>query len=181
MKNFKTFGIFAGVVLAIICFVSFMFITTNNKAITLEEQINGAYSEINVQEKRRVDLIYNLVDTVEDYAEHEKTTFTELADARNQINNGNIEEVQTSLEIVAEAYPELKANENYNQLMTELAVTENKIAQTRTNYNNQVKEYNKFVRKFPNSMILNISGYESLEIEYTNFDVSEDAPTNLFD
>ena len=86
----------------------------------------------------------------------------------------------TVLNAVSEQYPELKANENYQQLMTELAMTENSIAQYRNNYNEQVKAYNKFVRQFPNSIILGIMGYAPIETQYTDYDAPEDAPTDLF-
>ena len=81
---------------------------------------------------------------------------------------------------VAEAYPDLKSNENYKQLMNELATTENLIANYRSNYNNWIKNYNKYVRKFPNKQILNILSYEIIEYSYLDYDVSSDAPTNLF-
>ena len=81
----------------------------------------------------------------------------------------------------AEQYPQLKSNENYKQLMTELSATENLIAQTRTNYNTWVTQYNSYVRKFPNSGILNMLGYERQAFEKLTFEVSSDAPTNLFD
>lgn len=181
MKNFKFFAIICGIVVALILLFVVMFATTNNCAINLEEQINGASSEIEVQEKRRVDLIYNLVDTVEAYAKYEGTTLATVTEARTDVDNGNIEEAQMAITAVAEAYPELKASENYNQLMTELALTENMIAQSRNNYNVQVKEYNKFVRSFPASMFLNIMSYEKVDFNYTDYNVSEDAPQNLFD
>lgn len=181
MKNFKVIGIFVGIILAIGLLITMMFASTNNKAIRLEEQINGANSEIEVQEKRRVDLIYNLVDTVEAYAQHEKETLAAVTEMRADAKNGNIQEVQMSLNAVAEAYPELKANTNYNQLMTELSVTENLIAQSRNNYNQQVKAYNKFTRSFPANIILNTMGYEKVEFDYTEYEAPSDAPQNLFD
>ena len=181
MKNFKIIAIIVGIFVAIALFFTVIFVTTNNRAISLEEQINGASSEIEVQEKRRVDLIYNLVDTVKAYAEHESSTLAAVVEARNDAANGNVEEAQVAIEAVAEAYPELKANENYNQLMSELALTEYIIAQSRNNYNTQVKEYNKFVRSFPASMILNMMGYEKVDFSYTEYEAPEDAPQNLFD
>ena len=84
------------------------------------------------------------------------------------------------LTAVAEQYPELKANENYQQLMTELAITENSIAQFRNNYNEQARAYNNFVRKFPNNILLNIMGYSAVDSRYTDYNASEDAPQNLF-
>lgn len=180
MKDYKIVLIILGIIVALMLMFFVTFASINNRAISLEEQINGASSEIEVQEKRRVDLIYNLVDTVEAYAEYEGSTITAVTEARNDANNGNIEDAQMAITAVAEAYPELKASENYNQLMTELALTENMIAQSRNNYNTQVKEYNKFVRSFPASMILNMMGYEKVEFDYTEYEAPEDAPQNLF-
>lgn len=81
---------------------------------------------------------------------------------------------------VAEQYPELKSNENYKTLMNELSTTENMIAQYRENYNIQVKQYNKYVKKFPNSMILSMMGYDKLDNNYLEYEASESAPRDLF-
>lgn len=81
---------------------------------------------------------------------------------------------------VSEAYPELKSNENYKQLMNELSITENMIAEYRSNFNKQVKQYNRYVRKFPTSIFLNMTGYEKQSYSYLEYDVSEDAPQDLF-
>lgn len=80
----------------------------------------------------------------------------------------------------SEAYPELKSNENYKQLMNELSITENMIAEYRSNFNKQVKQYNRYVRKFPTSILLNMTGYEKQAYSYLEYDVSEDAPQDLF-
>ena len=106
---------------------------------------------------------------------------TKIVEARTKANSGNIEEAETLITAVAEQYPELKSNENYKTLMTELAVTENMIAEHRNNYNIQVKQYNKHIKTFPNSMILNMMGYEKLDNTYLQFDASENAPRNLFE
>ena len=82
---------------------------------------------------------------------------------------------------LAEQYPELKSNENYRQYLTELATTENLIAEYRNNYNIQVKEYNKYVKKFPNSSILRMMGHEILNNTYLEYNTTEDAPRNLFE
>ena len=157
-----------------------MFIGTNNTAINLEEQIKESKSSINIQEKRREDLIFNLVDAVESYNKYEQETMSKIIDARTKANNGNIEEAKVLINAVAEQYPELKSNENYKTLMTELAVTENLIAEHRNNYNIQVKQYNKHIKAFPNNVILNIMGYEKLDNTYLEYETSEDAPQNLF-
>lgn len=159
----------------------FLYITINNKAIHLEEQILESSSAIKVQEKRRVDLIYNLVDIVEAYDIHEKETLTELTEARAKAEQGNILEARLAIQAVAEAYPDLKSVENYSNLMNELSITENLIAEYRNNYNMQVRAYNKHLRIFPNRFFLELGGYEKIDAEYLKYDVSEDAPTNLFD
>lgn len=87
------------------------------------------------------------------------------------------EQVNTA---VTEAYPELKSNENYKELMNELSITENLIAEYRENYNKQIKEYNRYVRKFPTRFFLNILGYETQQYQYLDYGAPVDAPQNLF-
>lgn len=178
--DIKLVLIVAGILVALVAAIAGMFISTNNRAIGLEEQIYESAASINVQEKRRVDLVYNLADTVEQYAKHERSTLTELTEARTQAQSGNVEQASVMLNAVAEAYPELKADQTYMQLMTELSLTENMIAQYRENYNHQVRSYNKYVRKFPARSILDAMGYEVLDFSYTDYDAPEDAPQNLF-
>lgn len=165
-------------VISIISLCVFGVQSSQNKAFALEEQVNTAQSDIKVQEKRRVDLVYNLADCVKQYDKHEADTLTAIVDGRG--STGNIENVTTAITAVTEAYPELKANENYKHLMNELSMTENLIAEYRSNYNKQIKEYNRYVRKFPTRMFLNMLGYETMNYQYLNYDVSSDAPTNLF-
>lgn len=177
----KTGLIIGGIVVAFFLAVVALFITTNNKAINLEEQIGESKSAIEVKEKRRVDLIINLVDTVKDYNKHEKETLVQLTEARTKAQEtGNVEDAQVAIQAVAEAYPELKSSENYQNLMIELSVTENLIAEQRDNFNRQVKAYNKFTRKFPSSIVLPIMGYEVMEVKYLEYEAPTDAPTNLF-
>lgn len=179
MKN-KATWIVVGIVLAIILLIGGLFISSNNKAIFLEEQINAAQADINVAEKRRYDLVFNLVDAVQSYQDYEGETMESIVSARNSMEHGDVEGAQIEITAVAEAYPELKANENYKQLMNELALTENQIAQYRNNYNEQVRSYNKMVRSFPNNIILNILGYEAIDTTYTEYDAPVDAPQDLF-
>ena len=150
-----------------------------NKAIGLEEQILTASSDIEVQEKRRIDLIYNLVDTVKQYDKHEAKTLKDIVDARGN-KDGDISEVNTVLSAVTEAYPDLKSNENYKQLMTELTVTENMMVDYRTNYNTQIKAYNRYVRKFPNRFILDMLGYDVVSYTYLEYNTPSTAPQGLF-
>ena len=181
MKSWKLPLIIIAAVLAVILLFVFAFQGVQNHAIGLEEQITTAQSEIKIQEKRRADLIPNLVDCVKAYDEHEYNTLMAVIEARGSSSDEVVGDIMANINVVAEQYPELKSNENYKQLMTELATTENLIAQTRTNYNAWVSQYNTYVRKFPNGMILNMLGYERQNFEKLNYDVSSDAPTNLFD
>lgn len=172
MKVKKQNLIIVGIVVAFVILLVGIFASTNNRAISLEEQVKTADSDIQVQEKRRTDLIYNLADCVKEYDKHEAETLIALTDARS--NNGgsvNIENATTSIAAVAEAYPELKSNENYKELMNELSTTENLIAEHRKAYNNQIRSYNNYVRKFPHKQILGMMGYEV--IEYTRIEYSE--------
>lgn len=179
-KNMKKILIGLGIALGVIFLIIGMFAGTNNTAISLEEQIKESKSSINIQEKRREDLIYNLVDAVESYNKYEQDTMTKVIEARTKVSNGQVEEAQVLINAVAEQYPELKSNENYKTLMTELAVTENIIAEHRNNYNIQVKQYNKHIKAFPNNLILGVMGYEKLDNTYLKYEASEDAPKDLF-
>ena len=96
------------------------------------------------------------------------------------VRTGDIENVTTAIAAVSEAYPELKSNENYKELMNELSITENLIAEYRENYNKQIKEYNRYVRKFPTRFFLNILGYETQQYQYLDYGAPVDAPQNLF-
>ena len=178
MKINKTMiAILSGVILTVGAFI-FGMQGVQNKAIGLEEQILTASSDIEVQEKRRVDLVYNLVDTVKQYDKHEAETLKEIVEARG--GKGDISDVNTVLSAVTEAYPDLKSNENYKQLMTELTVTENMMVDYRTNYNLQIKAYNRYVRKFPNRFILDLLGYDTISYNYLEYNAPSTAPQNLF-
>lgn len=165
---------------AIIFVGIFMVQGSQNHAISLEEIVETAKSDINVQEKRRIDLLGNLVDCVEQYDKYEAETLEKIVAGRGGIDSGDMSNATTIIKAVAEAYPELKSNENYKNLMNELSITENMIAQYRSSYNDAVKNYNRFVRKFPDRMFLDMTGYEAVNYEYLNYDAPADAPQNLF-
>lgn len=150
-----------------------------NTAFIMEEQVNTAQSDIKLQEKRRADLIYNLVDCVKEYDKYEANTLTAIIKERG--STGNIENVTTAITAVSEEYPELKANDNYKQFMNELSMTENLIAEYRSNYNKSVKEYNRYIRQFPNRICLSVLGYEEQSYEYLDYDAPVDAPQDLFE
>ena len=180
MKNTKITLIMIAIIITTILLGIFVFQGVQNKAISLEEQIYTAQSDIDIQQKRRADLIPNLVDCIKEYDKHEYQTLMDVVNARGADSDKSVTEIQTMITAVAEAYPELKSNENYKELMNELAATENLIANYRNNYNKWIKSYNQYVRKFPNKQILNALGYEVMSYTYLEYNVSADAPTNLF-
>lgn len=180
MKN-KGKWIVLCIVAAFIVMVGGSFASKNNRAISLEEQILSADSNIQIQEKRRTDLIYNIADCVMQYDKHEAETLISIVEARGSAGGTDIENVTTSIAAVAEAYPELKSNENYKELMNELSITENLIAEYRQTYNNEVRAYNKYVRKFPNKQMLSMMGYEFIDYTYLEYEEKDRQPvSNLF-
>ena len=177
--NWKLFLIIAAGVVAVILLGIGGMQGAQNQAFVLEESVNTASSDIKVQEKRRVDLVYNLADCVKQYDKHEAETLSAIVEGRGSA--GDIENVTTAIAAVAEAYPELKSNENYKELMNELSITENLIAEYRSNYNKEIKEYNRYIRKFPTRIFLSWLGYESQNYTYLDYDAPVDAPQKLFE
>lgn len=178
MGKFKMAAVVATGVFFMILACVFGVQGSRNKAIDLEQAVEMAESDVHVQEKRRFDLLPNLVDAIKQYDKHEAEVLQGIVDGRG--GAGAIENTYTAISAVAEAYPELKSNENYKQYMMELATTENLIAQYRTNYNKQVGAYRRYVKSFPARIFLDWTGYESVEYELLDYDAPVDAPTHLF-
>lgn len=169
-----------GIIMAYIVLNIAIFFGVNNRAVSLEEQVYKANSDIQIQEKRRTDLILNLVDCVKEYDKHEAEVIKAAVEARTE-GESQVDNVTTVIQAVAEAYPELKSNENYKELMNELSITENMIAEYRTTYNSQIRAYNKYVRKFPHKQILSVMGYEPIEFNYLEYSEAEtQSISNLF-
>ena len=169
------------VVVGVLCLVLmcvFGVQSSRNKAIVLEQAVETAESNIHVQEKRRFDLLPNLVDAIKQYDKHEAEVLQAIVDGRG--GAAGIENVSTAISAVAEAYPELKSNENYKQYMTELATTENLISQYRENYNTQVGNYRRYVKGFPARIFLDWTGYEMMTYDLLDYGAPTDAPKNLF-
>lgn len=177
-QNWKLILIITASALAFILLCVFSVQSVQNKAIGLEESFLTAESDIKVQEKRRVDLIYNLADCVKQYDKHESDTLESLAD--NMSAGNSVEDVNTAIVAVTYTYPELKSNENYKQLMNELSITENMIAQYRENYNKSITAYNRYVKKFPTRIFLGWTGYEVQNYQRLDYNAPVDAPQNLF-
>ncbi len=142
-----------------------------NTLIGARLRVKEALSQIDVQLKRRTDLIPNLVETVKGYAKHEKDLFTEVTKQRTQLMNAKGPEEKAeannmlsstlkSLFAVAENYPQLRASENFKELQEELSDTENKIAYSRQFYNSNVLNYNNKIAIFPNNLFANMLGFK---------------------
>lgn len=158
------------IVLAVIAVIAFWVIGIYNNLVTLRNNRENAFANIDVQLKQRYDLIPNLVSTVKGYAAHEKETLERVISLRNQamgatnINDKIQAENQLSsalagLKVTVEAYPELKANTNFLQLQGELSDIENKLAAVRRFFNSATKEYNTAVQVFPASLFAGAFGF----------------------
>jgi LemA protein len=178
MKMMRRVAVFAALALAAISLTGCSY----NRFVNQEEAIKGQWAQVENQLQRRNDLIPNLVETVKGYAQHEEGVFKEIADARAQLLNAKSPEDtiaaanrQTSalgrLLAVAENYPQLKANEQFNRLMDELSGTENRIAVERMRYNERVQDYNAARRQFPANMTAKVFGFK----EYPYFQAPPEA------
>lgn len=152
--------IIGGIVLVLIVALIIIY----NSLVTLKNRVEEAWSDIAVQLKRRADLIPNLVNSVKGYADHEKGVFKEVTEARAALQNANgvkesaeaenmLSGALKNLFAVAEAYPDLKANENFLQLQNELVDTEDKIQASRRFYNGGVRDFNTKIEQFPSNII----------------------------
>ena len=170
------------IVLIIVAVVAMFLIGIYNGLVQLRNRCDNSWAQVDVQLRRRYDLIPNLVETVKGYAAHEKEVFQKVTEARNQaINAGTVQQqgqaenmlsgALKSLFAVAEAYPDLKANQNFMMLQEELAGTESKIAYARQFYNDTVMKFNTKQQVFPSNIIANMFGFS--EREY--FEIEEPA------
>ena len=177
--------IIVGAVVAVIIVAIVSVNSFTATAIGYEEKITEALSDIKVQEKQRADLIPNLVDCVKAYDKHEYETLVDVVAARTQsdgtISDSDIDEITAIIKFVAEQYPQLSSQQNYAELMKELTTTEHIISETRKAYNKTVSRYNTYTRNPIHKFFLSMTGYEIQEFEKLDYDVSADAPTNLFD
>lgn len=162
------------IILGVVLIVLFWFIGTYNMFITLKNRVKNAWAQIDVQLKRRYDLIPNLVETVKGYAKHEKEVFEKVTELRTRaMSAGSIKDIGEAnnqltgalktLFAVAEAYPELKANENFLKLQEELTNTENKIAFARQFYNDVVMNFNAAQERIPAVLVARIMGLTPAE------------------
>ena len=159
-----------GAIVILVIVAALAFIALYNRLIVLRNRVENAWSQIDVQLRRRYDLIPNLVETVKGYASHESETFEKVTQARNMAiqaqgveEQGKAENVLTgalkTLFAVAEAYPELKANQNFLALQEELTSTEGKIAYARQFYNDSVMSFNTAIQSFPANLVAGMFGF----------------------
>ena len=159
------------VILGIILIIIILIISLYNNLVKASQKVKNAWAQIDTQLKRRFDLIPNLIETVKKYMEHEEKTLTEISKAKNMFNEAlkidekaNANDMLTNglknIFALAEAYPELKANQNFVLLQEELSKTEDKIAFSRQFYNDTVQMYNTLVMTFPTNLFAKIFGFK---------------------
>jgi LemA protein len=192
------------IVLAVIAVVVFWIVGIYNKLVTLKNRFKNAFSQIEVQLKRRYDLIPNLVETAKGYMSHERETLEAVITARNQAmaglqaaakdpaNGESIKQLASAegalggalgrLSVVMEAYPDLKANQNMMQLSEELTSTENTVSFSRQAYNDQVTDYNTYKQTFPAVVLANVFGHisDATLLEYEDREAMQAAPQVSF-
>lgn len=165
---------------------------TYNSFVSKQEEVTAAQSAISTQLQRRADLIPNFVETVKGYSDYEQSTYTAVTEARSAVSKASsVEEQQAAddelnraisiwVNAVTEAYPDLKANEQYIALTDELAGTENRIAQARKDYNAVAKEYNVSIKKFPKNILASVFGFDAADY-FEASDSAEDVPQVSFE
>jgi LemA protein len=163
-------GVIVGVAV-ILLLLGIWFIATGNRLVAQQESMRAAWAQVETVLQRRYDLIPNLVSTVKGYAAHEKEILESVTRLRSQWGAagsvadkakaaGELEGVLSRLLVVAERYPELKADQNFRDLQFELAGTENRIAVERQRYNDSVRSYNTSVRQFPGSVVASLRNFQ---------------------
>ena len=171
--SWKFVAIIAVIVVAVIAIPFAIGISTENRAYSMEEQINESRSGIDVQLKKRTDVVKQLVQVVEQVSAHEQAIVDSVTEARSQLNDGDATGALETLNIVVENYPEIASGDTYKHLMVEISTCEQQISNYRDNYNQQVKSYRKFTRNVINRFLLDFRGYDPIEVDYLEFD-SED-------
>jgi LemA protein len=170
-KALLVLGIIGALLLIAAIALGGTFVSRRNEMVAQKEAIKAAWAQVDNVIQRRADLIPNLVNTVKGYATHEQKVFEEIASARAQLAgarnpaeriaaNSRLDGALSRLLVVAENYPNLKADQQFLRLQDELAGTENRIAVERRRYNEAVQQYNTNIQIFPNSLVASISGFQ---------------------
>lgn len=175
-----------GIVLVLVVLLIVWFITTYNKLVKLRNSVKDQWSQIDVQLKKRFDMIPNMVEIVKGYAKHEEETLTAVVEARNTAvsaqnpkdeieANKNLSGALSKLFALSESYPELKADKNFLQLQNDLKAVEDKIAYARQFYNDCVYKYKNTIETFPTVLIAGMLGFKQVEF----FEASNEEKQNV--
>lgn len=162
------------IILVIVVVLVIALVGLYNNLVKMRNMVDNAWAQIDVQLQRRLDLIPNLVETVKGYASHEKSTLNDVIEARSAVMKAQTPEAKMeadnvltgtlkSLFAVVEAYPDLKANQNFQQLQSELTNTEDKISYMRQSYNDTVMKYNTGIQTFPAVLVAGMFGFTKRE------------------
>lgn len=177
------------IVIGVVVLLALYWIVERNSMVGARNRVDEAWSGIDVQLKRRHDLIPNLVETVKGYASHERETFEKVTEARAEAMKaqgpaeagaaeGRLTAMLGNLRAIAENYPQLRATENFQKLQNELTETEDEIQASRRIYNSNVQSYNTKIQVFPNSMIANSAGFTPREF-FEITDAAEREPVQV--
>lgn len=173
--------IIIGALFVLFLIFSGTFGSVNNTYVTKTQNVATSKSNISKEEQRRVDLFNNLVDAVQSAKTFEHDTQTKIAEARTQGNSGHIDQAMVTIQAVTESYPQIKSTDLYKQAMLEFSVTENRLAQYREQYNNDVRDFNSYVQSFPAGVFLSIMGKDKTVKVYLDYNVDNSQARNLFD
>ena len=187
-------------IIVVVVFLGYNFFAGKyNSMVTMDEEVNTEWANVETQYQRRYDLIPNLVNTVKGFAEQEKEVLTQVTEARAKASSiqidpsnlnqealqnfanaqGQLNSALSRLLVTVERYPDLKSNQNFLELQAQLEGTENRLSVARTRYNEKTKAYNTYIRKFPNTMLAGMFGFERKPL-YEATEGAENAPTVEF-
>ena len=180
-----------GVIVLAALFVYGSFKSTQNQLVSKDENVKSAWSQVDIQLQRRADLIPNLVETVKGFTKEESTVFGDIANARAGLlnardprekiqANGTLDSAFGRLLGLTENYPQLRSNEQFLRLQDELSGTENRISVARRHYNETLRDYNTFVRQFPNSIWAGMMGFHSNDAYFEASAASRTVPNVKF-
>lgn len=178
-----------GLIVLVLLFAGGSYVSAKNTMVAKSADVDAAYSEVSIQQQRRLDLIPNLVASVKGYVKEEETVLTNIANARAGVMaagsdrassikaNNQLDVAVSPLLRLQEAYPNLQSNEQFRRLNDELAGTENRIAVARGRYNTALKDFNVFVQQFPNSIWAGMAGFHSKDEYFKGNPANGTAPT----
>ena len=181
----------AGAIVLVVLLIFGSFISAKNQMVAKDEGVKAAWSQVDIVLQRRADLIPNLVETVKGYAKQETTVFGDIANARAGLlnardpqskiaANGQLDGALGRLLALSENYPELKSNQNFLSLQDQLEGSENRIAVERKRYNDTLRDYNTFIRQFPNSIWAGMAGFQANNAYFQASEGSRNVPNVKF-